>query len=78
MNQSSVIAGALVLAFAIFVVVRGELPCYLTVLGVATVASCPLGSINSTGITSTAGPTTGTAKNPTVPTPNPGSNVGFS
>jgi hypothetical protein len=77
MNQSSVIAGALVLAFAIFVVVRGELPCYLAVLGVSSGAGCPLGTVSSSGITSTgAGPTTGDPKTPTLPPPRSGT-VGF-
>lgn len=43
MNQTSVIGGALLLAFAIFVIVRGELPCYFQTLGVATDAACPKG-----------------------------------
>lgn len=50
MNQSSVIAGSLLLAFVIFVIVRHELPCYLNVLGISTGAGCPLGTISATGI----------------------------
>lgn len=47
MNQTSVIAGGLLVAYFIFVVRRGELPCYLQVLGVATSASCPTGNVSS-------------------------------
>lgn len=41
MNQSSVIGAALVVAYVIFVVTKGELPCYLSVLGIATATNCP-------------------------------------
>jgi len=34
LSQTSVIAGALVVAFFIFVTVRGELPAYMQVLGI--------------------------------------------
>ena len=33
MSQSTVIAGALIFAFVIFITMRGELPKYLAVLG---------------------------------------------
>lgn len=51
MTQTSVIAGSLLLAFGVFVITRGELPCYLQVLGVATDAQCPAGEVSITGLT---------------------------
>jgi len=33
MNQSTVIFGVLIFAFIVFITVRGELPAYLSVLG---------------------------------------------
>lgn len=50
MTQTSIIAGSLLLAFGVFVITRGELPCYLQVLGVATDAQCPAGSVSVTGL----------------------------
>jgi hypothetical protein len=41
MNQSSVIGASLVVAYAVFIITKGELPCYLTVLGIATASGCP-------------------------------------
>ena len=41
MNQSSVIGAALVVAYVVFVVSKGELPCYLTLLGISTASGCP-------------------------------------
>jgi len=35
MNQTSIIAGTLIIAFIVFVTIRGELPSYLKVLGLA-------------------------------------------
>lgn len=35
MNQTSAIAGSLIIAFIVFITVRGELPCYLGVLGIS-------------------------------------------
>jgi hypothetical protein len=35
MSQTSIIAGALIVAFIVFITVRGDLPGYLQVLGVA-------------------------------------------
>lgn len=50
MNQTSVIVAALVVAFLVFITVRGELPCYFQALGIsstgnnsATGAGCPKG-----------------------------------
>lgn len=40
MNQSSVIGAALAVAYVIFVINRGELPCWFQVLGIATAAQC--------------------------------------
>jgi hypothetical protein len=34
MNQTSVIAAALVIGFIVFITTRGELPAYLAVLGI--------------------------------------------
>jgi hypothetical protein len=63
MSQSSVIAGGLLLAYFIFITVRGELPCYLQVLGVATDAQCPQGNVNASGAicSGTSGTTTTTS-----------------
>lgn len=44
MTQTSAIAGAIALAYAVFIIVRGELPCYMQVLGVSTAAACPKGA----------------------------------
>ena len=51
MTHSSVIAGSLVLAYVIFVINKGELPCYLQLLGIATAANCPAGQAVSTAAT---------------------------
>lgn len=40
MNQSSAIAGSLVIAFIVFITVRGELPCYMEVLGISSKGQC--------------------------------------
>lgn len=62
MNQTSVIGGSLLLAFVVFVIVRGELPCYFQVLGVATDAQCPQGQVSSSGLSgATPSATQGTA-----------------
>ena len=61
MSQTSVIAGGLLLAYFIFIVVRGELPCYLQVLGVATDAQCPSGNVSSTQTQICSGTTTTTS-----------------
>lgn len=58
MSQTSVIGGALFLAFAIFIVVRGDLPCYLQVLGVATDAQCPIGDLTQSSAPATTTTTT--------------------
>lgn len=59
MPQSSVIAASLVIAFVIFVINRGELPCYLQLLGIATQANCPKGqAVAPVGTTSTTFPQT--------------------
>jgi hypothetical protein len=47
MSQTSIIAGGLLLAYFIFITVRGELPCYLQVLGVSTDAQCPQGNVTA-------------------------------
>ena len=61
MSQSSVIAGSLLLAYVIFVITKGELPCYLQLLGIATQASCPKGqavaAVGTTGATGATGAT---------------------
>lgn len=49
MNQTSIIAGALIVAFIVFVTVRGELPCYLKVLGISTGAACQVGGQSTLG-----------------------------
>jgi hypothetical protein len=36
MSQSNIIVGALVIAFLVFISVRGELPKYLTVVGLGS------------------------------------------
>lgn len=41
MNQSAVIGAALIIAYAIFIITKGELPCYLQILGISTAAGCP-------------------------------------
>lgn len=42
MNQSAVIGASLIVAYAVFVVYKGELPCYFAVLGISTGGSgCP-------------------------------------
>lgn len=56
MNQTSAIAAALIIAFVVFVTVRGELPCYLEVLGISTGGQC---SVSATGAVSSAGATVG-------------------
>lgn len=40
MNQSSVIGAALLVAYIIFVIYKGELPCWFKLLGIATSAQC--------------------------------------
>lgn len=50
MSQTSIIAGSLLLAYVVFVIVRGELPCYFQVLGIATSAGCPLGQVSTSGL----------------------------
>jgi len=54
MSQSSAIAAALIIAFIVFITVRGHLPCYFDVLGIETAgnAQCPL-SITGQGTTGT-------------------------
>lgn len=49
MSQSSVIAGALVLAFVVFITVRGELPGYLGVLGIGNAVPGGTGAGNAVG-----------------------------
>lgn len=49
MNQTSIIAGALIVAFIVFITVRGELPCYLKVLGISTGAACQVGGQTAAG-----------------------------
>ena len=44
MNQSSIIAAALIVAFIVFITVRGELPCWLAVFGISSGANCTLGA----------------------------------
>jgi hypothetical protein len=41
MNQSSVIGASLLIAYVIFIITKGELPCYLSLLGIATATGCP-------------------------------------
>lgn len=61
MNQSSIIAGSLLLAYVIFVINKGELPCYLQLLGIATDAQCPKGqAVAPVGATTGATGATGT------------------
>jgi hypothetical protein len=69
MNQSTIIAGAIVLGYIVFITLRGELPCYLKVLGIGSGGSnCPANNpqstaaqyltptgISSTSITTTSG-----------------------
>lgn len=42
-------------AFVVFIIVRGELPCYLQVLGIATAVGCPVGNISSSGVAPNGG-----------------------
>lgn len=60
MSQTSIIAGALIIAYIVFVTVRGELPAYLAMLGVGgSSAVTPSGCATSTGGTSGTGGTGG-------------------
>jgi hypothetical protein len=44
MSQTSIIAGALVIAYIVYVTVKGELPAYLSMLGIGgSCASTPSG-----------------------------------
>jgi hypothetical protein len=70
MNQSSVIGASLIVAYAVFIVYKGELPCYLTVLGISSATGCPQalqpagcsgGSSSTSTIGSTLGGTVGSA-----------------
>jgi hypothetical protein len=53
MSQTSIIAGSLLLAYFIFIIVRGELPCYFQVLGIGTAQGCPIGKIDINGVAQT-------------------------
>ena len=66
MNQSSVIGAALALAYVIFVVTKGELPCYLSLLGIATAAGCPPNLQPAGCGTSTATSTTSGGSSPSI------------
>ncbi len=55
MNQTSAIAGSLIVAFIVFVTVRGELPCYMQVLGIATDSACPVGTASGTASSVSSG-----------------------
>lgn len=55
MSQTSVIAASLLLAYVVFVIVRGELPCYFQVLGISTAASCPKGTVTTGGLNVSVG-----------------------
>ena len=52
MSQTSVIAGSLVIAFIVFITVRGQLPCYLEVLGISTAGQCAVSCAGTSGGTS--------------------------
>jgi len=51
LSQTSIIAASLVIAFVVFITVRGELPAYLSIFGVGS-GSTPAGSSGSAGVTS--------------------------
>ena len=62
MSQTSVIAAATIIAFFVFITVRGELPQYISVLDGTGAAQC--GGSSSSGASS-SGPTVSTT-NPTT------------
>ena len=68
MNQSSVIGASLVIAFVIFVIYKGQLPCYLQVMGIATASGCPqnLQPAGCTGTSTNAGTSAGSGSGVTV------------
>lgn len=47
LSQSSAVAAALIVAFIVFVTVRGELPCYLEVMGIAS-TGCKVPGVTGT------------------------------
>lgn len=47
LSQSSAIAASLIIAFIVFVTVRGELPCYLEVMGIAS-TGCKVPGVTGT------------------------------
>jgi hypothetical protein len=57
-SQTSIIAAVLLLAFFVFIVVRGELPSYLGVLGIGS-AAVPSGATAPASTASTIGQTAG-------------------
>jgi hypothetical protein len=73
MNQSSVIGAALLIAYIIFVINKGELPCYFQVLGIATAAQCPT-PLTTSGCGSSA--STASGANAILPGRTGGINVG--
>lgn len=76
MSQTSIIAGAFIVAFVVFITVRGELPCYLEVLGISSGGTCQSPAMNAgsaignilTGVLGGTGtPATGSAPLPSNP-----------
>jgi hypothetical protein len=64
MSQTSIIAGALVIAYIVYVTVKGELPAYLSMLGIGgSCASTPSGCNPCAGTP----PATPPATPPTTP-----------
>lgn len=70
MSQSSSIAAALIIAFIVFITVRGQLPCYFNILGIATGGGCNVsgvagaGAITLTGNVGGVGVTVGSGTGP--------------
>jgi hypothetical protein len=51
LSQSSAIAAGIIIAFVVFVTVRGELPCYLAILGIAS-AGCQVPGVTGVATSS--------------------------
>lgn len=51
MTQTSAIAGSLIVAFIVFITIRGQLPCYLNVLGISNQACGGSGGIQAGQLT---------------------------
>lgn len=74
MDQSSVIGAALVVAYVVFVISKGELPCWLQILGIPTGGNCSQTlqqACSVTGTTSSSGGL-GLSVNPVINAGGPG------